>query len=118
MMILEIIKLKKKFDLIFSTGVIHHLENPTTALKYFEKNIIDDGVIVLMVYGKFKRYGLNKIKEIFKSLDFKQDKESINLSKQIINNLKPNHPAKATLNSKDFQIFYLVLLWFLPCRHI
>ena len=41
--------------------------------------------------------------EIFKSLDFKQDKESINLSKQIINNLKPNHPAKATLNSKDFQ---------------
>ena len=96
-------KTKKKFDLIFSTGVIHHLENPTTALKYFEKNIIDDGVIVLMVYGKFKRYGLNKIKEIFKSLDFKQDKESINLSKQIINNLKPNHPAKATLNSKDFQ---------------
>tara|TARA_B100000029_G_C17576090_1_gene958195 strand:- start:77 stop:1285 length:1209 start_codon:yes stop_codon:yes gene_type:complete len=94
---------EKNFDLIFSTGVIHHLENPTTALKYFEKNINDDGVIVLMVYGKFKRYGLNKIKEVFKSLDFKQDNQSINLSKEIINNLKPNHPAKATLTSKDFQ---------------
>ena len=33
------IKFDKKFDLIISTGVIHHLEDPGSALKYFYNNI-------------------------------------------------------------------------------
>ena len=52
----RLLNFDKKFDIIISTGVIHHLENPISALKYFEKNLKEDGVIILMVYGKIQIY--------------------------------------------------------------
>jgi len=67
----------KKFDLIVSTGVIHHLENPLSALKFFEANLKEDGVIILMIYGKYQRYGLNQIKKVFNAINLDQDKDSI-----------------------------------------
>ena len=93
--------INKKFDLIISTGVIHHLENPLSALKYFEDNLKEDGVIILMVYGKFQRYGLNQIKKVFNEINLNQDKDSIISSKKIINNLHPKHPANIFNISKD-----------------
>ena len=83
-----------KFDYIISTGVIHHLENPITAIKYFNKYIKNDGVICLMVYGDNQSYGLNKVKKLFQYLNLKQDLESINISRNLIFNLPEDHPAK------------------------
>ena len=97
----RLLNFDKKFDLIISTGVIHHLENPLSALKYFEANIKDDGVIILMVYGKYQRYGLNQIKKVFNAINLDQDKDSIITSKKIINNLHPKHPANIFNISKD-----------------
>ena len=91
----------KKFDLIVSTGVIHHLENPLSALKFFEANLKEDGVIILMIYGKYQRYGLNQIKKVFKAINLDQDKDSIVSSKKIISNLHPKHPANIFNFSKD-----------------
>ena len=88
------IDFKQKFDLIISTGVIHHLLNPKTALIFFENNLTDYGVIHLMVYGDKQSYALNEVKKIFKDLNFKQDKRSIDLSRALINNLNPKHPIK------------------------
>ena len=97
----RLLNFDKKFDIIISTGVIHHLENPISALKYFEKNLKEDGVIVLMVYGKFQRYGLNQVKKVFNEINLNQDKDSIISSKKIINNLHPKHPANIFNISKD-----------------
>ena len=97
----RLLNFDKKFDIIISTGVIHHLENPISALKYFEKNLKEDGVIVLMVYGKFQRYGLNQVKKVFNEINLNQDKDSIISSKKIINNLHPKHPANIFNFSKD-----------------
>ena len=62
------LKFKNKFDLIHSNGVIHHLENPANALKYFYKYLKDDGVINLMVYGTKQLWSLNEIKKVFRKL--------------------------------------------------
>ena len=90
-----------KFDLIISTGVIHHLENPLSALRYFESNLKEDGVIILMVYGKYQRYGLNQIKNVFKAINLDQNKDSIITSQKILNNIHPKHPANIFNISKD-----------------
>ena len=97
----RLLKFDNKFDLIVSTGVIHHLENPLSALKFFEANLKEDGVIILMVYGKYQRYGLNQVKKIFNAINLNQDKDSIITSKKIINNLHPKHPANIFNISKD-----------------
>ena len=97
----RLLNFDNKFDLIVSTGVIHHLENPLSALKFFEANLKEDGVIILMIYGKYQRYGLNQIKKVFNAINLDQDKDSIVSSKKIINNLHPKHPANIFNISKD-----------------
>lgn len=59
------IKFDKKFDLIISTGVIHHLEDPSSALEYFYNNLKDDGAISLMVYGNKSTHATNELRKIF-----------------------------------------------------
>jgi len=97
----RLLNFDKKFDLIISTGVIHHLENPLSALKYFEANLKEDGVIILMIYGKYQRYALNQVKKVFNAINLEQNKDSIMTSKKIINNLNPKHPANIFSISKD-----------------
>ena len=88
------VKFKKKFDYIISSGVIHHLDEPSTGLKYFYENLKDEGVIYIMVYGDKKSYATNQVKNLFKKLDLKQNQASINFIKNTINKLNNLHPAK------------------------
>ena len=95
----RLIKFTKKFDYIISTGVIHHLIDPNTALNTFYKNLKDDGVINLMVYGNKQSDALNQLKNILKELNLSHDQESINIAKNTILNLNNEHPAKIFANS-------------------
>ena len=88
------VKFKNKFDYIISSGVIHHLDDPGTGLKYFNENLKDEGVIYIMVYGDKKSYATNQVKQLFKKLSLKQNKESINFVMNTINKLNNLHPAK------------------------
>jgi len=91
---------KEKFNLIISTGVIHHLENPGSALEYFEKNLENDGVISLMVYGNQSSYPINEIKKVLDPLKLDHDNESINCIQKLFERINPSHPAKNFL--KDY----------------
>ena len=92
---------KNKFDYIISTGVIHHLIDPESGLKYFYENLREEGVIYLMVYGDKMSQSLNELKKVFNNLSLKQDKESINLVKETIKNLNSKHPTKIFTNDTD-----------------
>ena len=87
-------KFKNKFDYIISSGVIHHLDDPGTGLKYFYENLKDEGVIYIMVYGDKKSYATNQVKQLFKKLSLKQNQESISFVMNTVNRLNNLHPAK------------------------
>jgi len=98
------VKFNEKFDYIISTGVIHHLKDPGTALNFFQKNLKEEGVVYLMVYGSKKRFALNETIKVLKKFKFNQNQESILKSRKMINNLNDNHPAKLfAFNSTDMQ---------------
>ena len=88
------VKFKIKFDYIISSGVIHHLDDPSTGLDYFYKNLKDDGVIYIMVYGNKKSHATNEVKQLFKKLSLKQNDDSIDFVKRTISKLNNLHPAK------------------------
>ena len=90
----RLVKFKNKFDYIISSGVIHHLDDPGTGLKYFNQNLKDEGVIYIMVYGDKKSHATNQIKQLFKKLNLKQNQESINFVMNTISKLNNLHPAK------------------------
>ena len=94
---------KKKFDYIISTGVIHHLIDPGSALEYFYTNLKNKGVVYLMVYGDKLSNSIKEITKIFKTLKFKQNNQSIEIAKKTILNLNSEHPAKIfSKNTSDF----------------
>ena len=98
------VKFDKKFDLIISTGVIHHLEKPGSALEYFYNNLKDDGAISLMVYGNKSTHATNELRKLFFKLNFKQDKESIESVRKIYNKINPSHPGVIhTKNSSELK---------------
>jgi SAM-dependent methyltransferase len=82
------------FDYIISTGVIHHLEDPNSALKYFNDLLKDHGVLYLMVYGNRESSGIQGLKDTFKKLELSQNKESINNIKNLVSKLDKNHPSR------------------------
>lgn len=88
------IKFDYKFDYIISTGVIHHLQDPLSALKYFYENLNDDGVINLMIYGNLNSFSINKVKEIYSEMNLNHSADSINIAKSTIQNLNKYHPGK------------------------
>lgn len=45
------LNLKDKFDIVFSIGVIHHLENPHLAIKKMVDSAKKNGLILIWVYG-------------------------------------------------------------------
>ena len=91
-------KFDKKFDYIISSGVIHHLDDPNTALKFFNNNLTDQGVLFLMVYGNQQSESIKGLKDVFKKFELSQNKESVESIKKIIGKLHKHHPSKSFLS--------------------
>ena len=90
-------KFKSKFDYIISSGVIHHLDDPNSALKFFNDNLSENGVLYLMIYGNQQSEGIKEIKNVFRKLEFSQDQESIESIKKLVSKLNIDHPSKIFL---------------------
>jgi len=102
MNLLGVRKLKENFDIIISSGVLHHLENPNEGLFALERVLKDDGLMSLMVYGKYLRLGVYMLQEVFKELNTSnQSEDDLILVRETINSLHGNHVLKRYTNIAD-----------------
>jgi SAM-dependent methyltransferase len=60
--------LGKKFEVILSLGVLHHLADMTGGLKSLARHLKDEGVLLLWLYGKHGRQRLNLNQRFFRLL--------------------------------------------------
>ena len=90
-------KFDSKFDYIISSGVTHHLDDPSSALKFFDENLSENGVLYLMVYGNQQSEGIKELKNVFRKLKFSQNQESIKNIKNLLPKLNIDHPSKIFL---------------------
>lgn len=63
------------FDLIISTGVLHHLKNPQKGLSMLNDIQFEHGGAKYMVYGKYGRTGVYQVQELLRSIN--QESHSI-----------------------------------------
>ncbi len=78
-----------KFDLVISTGVIHHTKNPKKTLKKLINSVKKDGALYIMVYATYLRQGIYYLQNIFKYLNVEQNEEGVEFVKDYINNVIP-----------------------------
>lgn len=85
----EAASLGQKFDLIVSTGVIHHLPDPGAALRHLREVLAPHAVMSLMVYGLYPRAGVHMLQEAFRLLDVRQDAAGVALVRHTLENVLP-----------------------------
>ncbi len=94
----EIPTLDKKFDLIVSTGVLHHLAEPKIGLKALSDSLRPEGVAAIMLYARYGRTGVELLQAVFRDLGLRQDEESLRMVKEAVRTLAPNHPLRAYMS--------------------
>lgn len=81
--------LNRQFDIIISSGVIHHLSNPSIGIKNLNKHLKKQGVIVAMVYGEYGRFEIGLFQEALKTISGKRIDfaEGIDMVRKILNDI-------------------------------
>ena len=89
--------LELDFDLIVSTGVLHHLADPSVGMKALAECLRRDGVLGVMLYAKYGRIGVELLQSVFHDLGLGQDDASVQMVKETISLLGSNHPVQGYL---------------------
>jgi SAM-dependent methyltransferase len=77
----ELPTLRREFDLVVSTGVLHHMADPPAGLKALAGCLRPGGVMALMHYAKYGRIGVELLESVFRDLGLRQDDSSVQLVK-------------------------------------
>jgi SAM-dependent methyltransferase len=113
----ELATLQRDFDLIVSTGVLHHMADPLTGMKALASCLRRDGAIGVMLYAKYGRIGVELLESVFQDLGLSQDDASVQLVKEAIPMLPAEHPVRTYLKvARDLQTDGAVVDTFLHGR--
>ena len=100
--ILQLNKLNKKFDIIESTGVLHHMEDPIAGLKVLVDILEPHGFLKLGLYSKIARQHLTKVRELIKERNYKNTTKDIKTFRQDILDKKEDPLIQKVINIFDF----------------
>ena len=87
------------FDLVVCTGVLHHMADPPVGLAALAGCLRRDGVMALMLYAKYGRIGVELLESAFRDMGLGQDQASVQLVKDTIPLLPPDHPVLTYLKT-------------------
>lgn len=85
--------LGRDFDLIVSTGALHHLPDPAAGMKALGACLRRDGALGVMLYAKYGRIGIEMLQLAFSNMGLRPDAESVEKVKEILLALPPEHPV-------------------------
>ena len=100
----ELPTLRREFDLVVSTGALHHMADPPAGLKALAGCLRPDGVMALMLYAKYGRIGVELLELVFRDLGLGQDEASVQIAKDTIAVLPADHSVQSYLKrARDLQ---------------
>ena len=100
--ILQLKDLKRKFDVIESSGVIHHMDDPIAGLRVLHDILEPHGFLKLGLYSETARKGIVKGREFIKSKKFKDTNEDIKICRQLFFKEQKTLSLKNSIQSSDF----------------
>lgn len=93
----DVASLDRDFDLIITTGVLHHMSDPAAGMRALAERLRPDGVLAVMLYANYGRTGVHMMQSVFKDLGLKQDEASLAIVRDAIGQLGPLHPLASYL---------------------
>ena len=93
----ESASLDRDFDLIITTGVLHHMADPAEGMRALADLLRTEGVLAVMLYADYGRIGVQMMQSVFKDLGLQQDEASLEVVRDAISQLGPLHPLASYL---------------------
>jgi SAM-dependent methyltransferase len=93
----EVGHLGRDFDLVVSTGVLHHLADPGVGMQALAHCLRPDGVVAVMLYARYGRLGVEMLQGVFRDLGLAQDEPSLAVVKAAVTTLPQDHPLRSYL---------------------
>jgi SAM-dependent methyltransferase len=91
----EVGTLGQTFDYIISSGVIHHLDDPTRGLNALVDVLAPNGGIFLMLYATYGRAGVYQLQDALRLMSEDADySEKVALARTVVGGLVADHPFK------------------------
>jgi len=84
--------LDQRFDLVISTGVLHHLVDPDAGLRALKSVLTDDGIMYLMLYAPYGRTGVHMLQDYCRRLGIGTSPQEINDLTRTMGTLSQYHP--------------------------
>ena len=92
--LLDVGRLGLGFDLIISSGVLHHMADPGAGLSALREVLEPDGVMSLMVYGQTPRVGVYMLQDAFRRMAIPATAEGAAQVRSILTELPSTHSAQ------------------------
>ena len=90
--------LGRDFDLVVSTGVLHHMASPEAGMRSLAGLLRPHGVAAIMLYARYGRIGVEIMQAIFREIGLAQDEASLFTVKEAIALLPADHPVRSYLS--------------------
>lgn len=94
------------FDLIVSTGVLHHMADPQAGMNALAHCLRQDGAIGLTLYARYGRIGVEMLQSVFRDMGLGQDQASVDIVKRTISLLPAGHPVQSYLRIEGAELQY------------
>ena len=91
----DLASLNRDFDLIISTGVLHHMASPQTGMNALAACLKPEGVAAIMLYAKYGRMGVDMMQSVFRDMGLGQNEASIQVVRDALNILPADHPVRS-----------------------
>ena len=93
----EVAKLGQSFDLIVSSGVLHHMADPDEGLAALVDVLAPTGAMALMVYGARGRTGVYMMQDAFRRLGLGQSAQDVEAARRVLAALPADHLVRPYL---------------------
>ena len=100
--ILHLKNLNKKFDIIESVGVLHHMKNPIEGIEILKDLLEPHGVLLIGLYSEKARQEVIKAKDFVKKNKFENTQSGIRMFREAIFDEKDDLLLKKISSGKDF----------------
>ena len=96
MSLLDVGQLNRSFDLIVSTGVLHHLPDPDAGLKALADVLDVRGSMAIMLYGTAGRAGVYLVQDILRRLGAGPNAEGVRIARELLKAVPSYHYLVST----------------------
>ena len=98
--ILDLSKLNKKFDIIYCSGVLHHMDQPMAGWRSLKYCLEEGGVMNIGLYSNLARKHIVKIRKELKQLEIGSDDNAIrSFRSDLMNSAEEHHKKIRTSNN-------------------